>query len=165
MPVRERMVRALVLAAAVLLGFAAQARADLRTGLAAYQRGNYESAIAEFLPLAEEDDADAQYYLGEIHFHGQGVETDFEQAGQWYLRAAKLGHSGAQNAIGAMYMLGLGVKRDMDTAFYWTILSALWSDSEIRNIAFESLGDVARLLTPGEKTMLVRRARKPWGQK
>ncbi len=164
MPARERKVRALVMAVAVLLGLAAQARADLRTGLAAYQRGDYEGAIGEFLPLAEEDDADAQYYLGEIHFHGQGVETDFKQAGQWYSRAAELGHAGAQNAIGAMYMLGLGVKRDMSMAFYWTILSVLWTDSEIRNIAFESLGDVARILTPGEKTMLVRRAREPWGQ-
>jgi uncharacterized protein len=45
---------------ATVLLLAAPAWADFADGLAAYDRGDYETAFEEFLPLAEQGDALAQ---------------------------------------------------------------------------------------------------------
>ena len=42
--------------------------------MAAYRQGDYASAMQEVLPLAERDDAEAQYYAGAMYEAGLGVE-------------------------------------------------------------------------------------------
>ncbi|MCZ6508995.1 MAG: sel1 repeat family protein, partial [Alphaproteobacteria bacterium] len=60
-----------VLLVAVL---ATQASAqDFRTGLDAYDRGDFAAALKEWRPLAEQGDARAQFNLGVILFNGQGL--------------------------------------------------------------------------------------------
>ena len=54
----------LVLTFAILIGLAAPAWAGFAEGVAAYHRGDYETALRELRPLAEQGDADAQYNLG-----------------------------------------------------------------------------------------------------
>ena len=54
----------LALALAILIGLAAPAWAGFAEGVAAYHRGDYETALRELRPLAEQGDADAQYNLG-----------------------------------------------------------------------------------------------------
>ncbi len=54
----------LVLTFAILLGLAAPAWAGLAEGAAAYDRGDYATALREFRPLAEQGLAVAQYNLG-----------------------------------------------------------------------------------------------------
>ena len=54
----------LVLIIAILIGLAAPAWAGFAEGVAAYHRGDYETALRELRPLAEQGDADAQYNLG-----------------------------------------------------------------------------------------------------
>jgi hypothetical protein len=50
-------------------------------GLAAYGRGDYATALQEWLPLAEQGDAVAQYNLGVMYANGWGVpENDAEAA-------------------------------------------------------------------------------------
>ena len=41
--------------------------ADYEAGVDAYKRGDYATALREFQPLAEQGDADAQYYLGVMY--------------------------------------------------------------------------------------------------
>ena len=60
---------------AVLVGFAAPAYAGFDEGMAAYDRGDYARAYKEFKPLAEQGDADAQFYLGVMYDYGRGVST------------------------------------------------------------------------------------------
>lgn len=45
--------------------------------------GDYKDAAREFLPLAEENHTQAQYYLGTMYFKGQGVSQDNVQAYIW----------------------------------------------------------------------------------
>ena len=51
-------------------------RADYAAGLAAFTAGDYGLAIAEFTPLANQGDADAQFHLGIAYQKGWGVIAD-----------------------------------------------------------------------------------------
>ncbi len=67
---------ALMLATPVLAGF--------QEGVDAYERGDYETALKKFLPLAEQGHAGAQNHLGELYAEGKGVPQDYTEAMQWY---------------------------------------------------------------------------------
>ena len=82
---------------AVALALAAPVAAqDFDTGLEAYERGDYAAAQREWLPLAEQGNAEAQTYLGVMHRDGQGVAQDYAEALRWYRMAADQGHAAAQ---------------------------------------------------------------------
>src|SRR5271166_1968954 len=52
------------------------ALADLAAGKQALQNGDYATALKEFLPLAEQGDAEAQCNLGFMYATGHGVPQD-----------------------------------------------------------------------------------------
>lgn len=89
---------ALPLLAASML--AAPAHADVKDGVDAWQRGDYQGAVAEWRPAALAGDADAQFNLGQAYKLGRGVPTDLAQAEAWYRRAAKQGHLQAEDNLG-----------------------------------------------------------------
>jgi TPR repeat protein len=51
--------------------------------LEAYQAGDYETALQEFHPLAEQGNAEAQYNLGSMYAYGEGVVRDAVIAHMW----------------------------------------------------------------------------------
>ena len=51
----------------LFLLFGTPASADFQKGLAAAESGDYETALKEFTPFAEQGDADAQNNLGLIY--------------------------------------------------------------------------------------------------
>ena len=71
----------LVLALLLALPAAAQ---DYQKGLAALKRGDYETALMELRPLAEQGDAKAQHNLGIMYGNGQGVPQDYVLAHMWF---------------------------------------------------------------------------------
>lgn len=85
----------------------------------AYDRSNYETARKVWTSAAEQDDKNAQNYLGEIYEKGLGTKPDYTTAAKWYQRAAEQGHTSAQVNLGKLFELGLGVSKDIDKAFYW----------------------------------------------
>jgi TPR repeat protein len=100
---RAGSLRGLILAAACgLLVSAGPAQADLATGLKAYAAGDYQTALDEFLPLAEQGDADAQFKLGVIYDSGKGVAQDAAEAVRWNRLAAEQGNSLGQANLGRM---------------------------------------------------------------
>jgi hypothetical protein len=78
----------------------------------AYDRANYETALAFWLPQAELGDADAQAYVAEIYEKGLGTAPDHAKAAEWYARAAEKGHARARLSLAYLYEQGLGVERD-----------------------------------------------------
>ena len=106
---------ALILSIATALVAAAQEDG----GRAAYDRGDYEAAMAIWQPLAGSGDAEAQYGLGLMYSQGQGVTRDLGQAADWYRRAAEQGHGKAQTNLGRMYYKGQGVPQDDGEAVKW----------------------------------------------
>lgn len=103
----------------VLLLLAPCARADFAAGVAAYDRGDYETAYREWLPLARNDDPAAQRNIGHLYRSGLGVPQDFAEAARWYRRAAELGLASAQVNLGSMYLQGQGVAEDPKEAALW----------------------------------------------
>jgi len=74
---------------------ATPAWADFDEGWAAYQRGDYATALREYRPLAEQGGATAQYNLGLMYANGQGVPQDYVQAHKWLNLAATQGNKNA----------------------------------------------------------------------
>ena len=98
--------------------------ADLATAQEAYISGDYETALAEWQPLAEAGDADAQFGIGSLYGNGFGVDLDDEQALKWYGLAADQGQSEAQCNLAVMYANGWGVPQSDEEAFKWYSLAA-----------------------------------------
>ncbi len=57
--------------------------ADYQKGAAAYESGDYATALRELEPLAEQGDARAQYNLGLMYHQGRGVPQDYVRAHMW----------------------------------------------------------------------------------
>lgn len=68
---------------------------DIRLGKAAYYQGNYEIAFSLLTSSNVDQDADAQFMIGQMYAKGQGVAKDVKAADEWYWKAVRLGHAGA----------------------------------------------------------------------
>jgi len=64
---------------------------DFEHAVDAYEREDYKTAYKLFLPLAEQEDSDAQCYLGWIYENGHGVPKDIKEALKWFRLAAEQG--------------------------------------------------------------------------
>ena len=85
---------------------AGEVRAGFDEGIAAYERGDYATALREFRVPAEQGDAEARYNLGVMYDNGQGVPRDYVEAVKWYRKAADQGHAAAQLNLGFIYNSG-----------------------------------------------------------
>lgn len=81
---------------------------------------DYIKAEYWFRKAAEQGgDSTAQFNLGLMYVHGQGVQKDISKAVQWFKKAAEQGHAEAQLLFGGAYIDGVGVKQDYLLAFGW----------------------------------------------
>ena len=69
--------------------------ADWNKGVAAYQSGDYATALREWTPLAEQGDASIQILVGSMYNEGKGVPQNDKTAVKWYRLAAKQGYARA----------------------------------------------------------------------
>ena len=84
------------LAVALLLGSTGGSWSqDFQKGVAAYQSGDYATALREWTPLAKQADADAQFNLGLMYALGTGVIQDNVYAHMWLNIAASSGDKDA----------------------------------------------------------------------
>ena len=75
-------------------------------GTSAYKRGDYETALSVFRPLAENGDPKAQSILGMMYNYGEGVAVDYRQSARWYRLAAEQNYGVAQYNLGFIYANG-----------------------------------------------------------
>lgn len=76
------------------------ALADVKAGVDAWQRGDYEKAVGEWRAPAVAGDPDAQFNLAQAYKLGRGVPADMAQSEEWYRKAALQGHPQAQENYG-----------------------------------------------------------------
>ncbi len=82
--------------------------------------GDYDTAFATWLPLAESGDARAQFNLGLIYHAGLHGPIDEKKAVFWYIQAARNGVREAQEYLAAAYREGwFGLRQDARKAAYW----------------------------------------------
>ena len=106
------------------VGLVSVTQADFDDGLAAYERGDYDTALWEWKPLAEEGNVGAQTMLGVMYEGGLGVLQNYQEAVMWYRKAAKQGNARAQTNLGVMYKYGQGVRPDFKQTVEWYRMAA-----------------------------------------
>ena len=101
----------------------------------AYDRANYATALKIWLPRAQEGDAEAQTYVGEIYEKGLGIQADYNIASQWYRKAADQGNSRAAINLGYLYEAGLGVDQDLSQAMNWYRAASGLTDGTVEYVS------------------------------
>lgn len=91
----------------------------MRVGMRAWEAGDGPRALAEWTPLAEAGDAEAQFLVALAHEEGRGGPPDAVVAARWYRAAAEQGHAGAQTNLGLLHYRGVGVERSVAEAARW----------------------------------------------
>ena len=84
---------------------------NFNKGIAAYERGDYATALSLWRPLADQGFATSQYNLGVMYERGEGVPQDYKEAVKWWRLAAAQGDTWAQFNLALM----LDVKIDSRT--------------------------------------------------
>lgn len=145
---------------AVTLSAMAPACADLAAGMFAYDQGDYATALAEWLPLAESGDPTAQGLLGLLYRGTPGIPTDHVASARWYRRAAEQGHPHAQYNLGLAYLSGQGVEPDDVQAYMWLNLAArgIPADADGTNSASRRRDALALRMTAAEIAEAARRS-------
>ena len=113
----------------LVLSFAAYA-GDFEEGKAAYEKGDFVTAIAKFKLAAEAGDANAQYRLGFEYEWGnkRGTTQNLKEAAKWYRLAAGQGNAHAQVQLGQLYYFGKGVIQNYREAQEWYMKAAMQGD-------------------------------------
>jgi len=127
---------------ALIFAFSAAARADYESGAVAFLDGDYNTAFQELKPIAEQGNANAQFFLGVMYGMGQGVRQDYAESLMWFRNAADQDNSNAQACLGIMYSQGRGVKQDYAEAAKWYRKAAEQGNANAQNnlAAFYSEG-------------------------
>ena len=112
----------IVLNAAMLFSvftFNVQAK-DYNDGFLAAEGGDFNSAIQQWGPLAEQGHAIAQFNLALLYHSGLGVDLDEAKAVSWYKKSASNGYYKAQEYLAVGYREGwFGLPKDSKKASYW----------------------------------------------
>jgi TPR repeat protein len=88
-------------------------------GNAAFQRGDYMTAMRLWRPLADQGDAKAQYEVGFLYSSGLLGKSNYAEAIRWWRLAADQHHEGAQYQLGYAYENGMGVMQNHTEALKW----------------------------------------------
>lgn len=96
---RSRLTR-IAIASIALAMAGTPAWADVKEGVDAWSRGDYDTAVKQWREPALKGDADAQFNLGQAYKMGRGVKADLVVALDWYKRAAAQGHLQAADSYG-----------------------------------------------------------------
>ena len=90
------------LMAAALLALPVAALADVKSGVDAWNAGNFEQAVSEWRDPAAKGDRDAMFNLAQAYRLGRGVEQNTKQAEVFYAKAAAKGHVKAADNLGLL---------------------------------------------------------------
>jgi len=117
------------------------------------QKGDYDKAVAELKPLAEQGEASAQYLLAETYFGGHG--GTMMEALKWMTASADQGYAQAQARLGLMYGTGKGIAINNVEAYRWFSLAAKRADPKqqrnLKTISETNRTVVAKSLSPAQR--------------
>ena len=105
----------------LMLSFSHAVIADnYEDGLEAHDKGDFETALRLWTPLAEQGDIEVQFNLGMLYADGKGVAQNYKSTVRWYTLSAKQGNYQAQYTLGLMYAQGQVVAQDYVKAHMWS---------------------------------------------
>ncbi len=84
-----------------------------------YDEQGQQAAIKALIQLANNNDAEGQYQLGQRYLLGDDIAQNFNQALSWLQAAAEQAYVPAMKVLSELYASGLGVAIDSDKAIFW----------------------------------------------
>lgn len=78
-----------------------------------------DDQFRKYLAKAQAGDVDAQYNLGIMYYHGDGIQKNHDEALKWFHLSAEQGDAEAQYNLGFMYGRGEGTAKDHRTSMEW----------------------------------------------
>src|SRR5215469_9200655 len=99
---------------AILLSTRFLVGSDLASAKRMYEEKEYDAALKESRPLAEQGNADAQVLVGKMYMMGQGIPRDRDLAIKWFRAAAEQGNADGQFFVGSMCL-----KQDSAQGIKW----------------------------------------------
>lgn len=113
--------------ALILASGGADADSDLRTGIQAYDSGDYAAALAQLRPLAVyAGDAKAEYVVGTMYSDGLGVRRDPRTAARFFEAAARQDDADAAFSLGFLLYYGDGEEGDPRAVSAQPAAAAQW---------------------------------------
>ena len=140
-----------LLFAGLLSACTISAHAGFDEGEAAYKKQDYDTALKEWQPLAEQGDAWVQFRIGNMYDEGQGVKQDYTEAMKWYRKAAAQGIANASITIAMKFRTGEGVKPDGLKVRYWVGKAADEGDEQAKDVVLKMS------MVPDDELTLIRR--------
>jgi TPR repeat protein len=116
---RNRNFRSVVFGIAAVLVGSSALWADAAAGVAAFKKGDYQTALKEWRVAANKGEPEAEYDLGLLYAKGLGVQRDLQVAQQWYEAAATQGNAQAEFSLGQMYAQGWGIPANDASTLRW----------------------------------------------
>ena len=116
----------------ILLSTPAFAEPDLNTGRQALKARDYNTALANLQPLANDHNADAAYHMCGMYYLAQGVPKNDAEAARFCHIAAEKGHVEAMYNLALMYQKGEGIGQDMNEATRWYAAAAARGHKDAR---------------------------------
>jgi TPR repeat protein len=118
------------------------AEAKLQIALQAFRSGNDASALSLLTPLADEGNAEAQYWLADIYEDDDpNVKPDLVKAQALLEKSAAQGFVPAERQLGQLYLRGTATLQDFGKAQSWLHKAATAGDAR----AQEELGRIYAL--------------------
>ena len=110
-------------------------------------------SISEIRTNAADGDAQAEFDLGSLYFHGSyGVIQNFVEADKWLRKAAAQGSEDAQGLLRQLYANapkhGRGIHQDWAEAYFWFLLEAKARDNRLAGLIGSATASTAT--TPDE---------------
>jgi len=106
----------------------------LELAISDFQNGDYKSAQDTWQDLANNNDPDALYNLGQLFHLGQGVAFNETKAAEYFLSAAQLGHTAAQRELANIYFFSSGTPEHPKAAIAWWQQAAAAGDGRSQYI-------------------------------
>ena len=119
---KNRLIRRGIIVVALLAtlpGMPVVAAQTLDEAVAAYERGDYATAIRGFRKAADQGNAVGQVNLGHAYAEGRGAPQDYQEALKWYRKAAEQGYVPAQIHLGILYFEGRIVPQNYQDSVKW----------------------------------------------
>lgn len=111
---------ALLVSTVMLTPAHSQGKDSYNAGLLASEAGDYDTAVMNWHPLAQQGDAAAQFNLALMYHRGLGVAMSEATAVRWYQKSAENGYPKAQEFLAVAYREGwFGLKKDPQKAEFW----------------------------------------------
>ena len=122
----------------------------LKAILEKIEQENYEEGISLLEEMANKQNSQAQYELGNIYDIGLGTEVDYEKAFLCFEKSARSGNVQATSRLARLYLEGYGVERDIQKAYEYYRAAATEGDADAQYVLGCSYENVEDLIEAGE---------------